>query len=320
MGRYREFWQAGFELFGSARAEADAEIVIVFHDLMQKLGFRDFTLKIGHVGVLRGLLTQEGVNENDQNVIMGLLDKRRIKAALKFLNDLKVSEGCKTAVKKLIKLKGEDWAHVISRGREALSDNDGALVALSNLEEIMRLSFDGGVKAKMIADLGFTRGLEYYTGMILEVFVPKLGIALGGGGRYDKLVELFGGEQTPAVGCSPGIDRIVLAMEMEGLLLESLIKPINVLIIPVGAGLTGKALSLAAELRENGISTQVEVSGRGVGSALSHADRRGFPLAIIIGSREVERGRLMIRDMRSKVQREVQMNDVEAEILKDLKA
>jgi len=319
MGRYREFWQAGFELFGSERAEADAEIVIIFHDLMTRLDFRDFTVKLGSVGILRGLLGDEGVGEEDQNAVMSLLDKKRVKKALSFLDELRVSEGCRAAVKRLVTLRGTDWRRVTAKGREALGDNGEALAALSNLEEVVRLSAEGGVTSTMLVDLGFTRGLEYYTGMIFEVFAPGLGIALGGGGRYDRLVELFGGEPTPAVGCSPGIDRMVLAMEKEGLFTGKTRSQAGVLVVPVGEKLIGKALSVATDLRGKGVSAQVEVSGRGLSSALSHADRKGFPLAVIIGSREVEKGFVTVRDMRTKVQREVPTVSVAEELKKELR-
>ena len=319
MGRYREFWQAGFELFGSGRVEADAEIIIVFHDLMRKLGFHEFTIKVGNVGILRGLLDTEGVREEDQNVVMGFLDKRKIKKALSYLDELKVSEVCRAVVKKLVAIKGNDQTKVIAKGRETIGENDEALAALSNLEKVVKLSKEGGVTSTILVDLGFTRGLEYYTGIIFEVFVPHLDIALGGGGRYDKLVELFGGEQTPAVGCAPGIDRIVLAMEKEGFFSGKTSLSTAVLVIPIGEGLVSKALEVAATLRNRGIPVQVEVSGRGLGSALSHADKQSFTFAVIVGSREVEKGSVTVRDLRTKVQREVPIANVADELRKNPK-
>ena len=320
MGRYREFWQAGFELFGSERAEADSEIIVVFHDLMRKLGFSDFTMKVGHVGILRALLASEGVADKDQSLVMGLLDKRRLKKALAYLNELGVSEDLRTVIESLIALRGTDWTRIIAKGRAVLDGDNDALASLHNLEEVMRLSVDGGVTSAMLADLGFARGLEYYTGMIFEVFVPNLGIALGGGGRYDKLVELFGGEPTPAVGCSPGIDRLVLAMESEELFTGKIVPTIEVLVISIGDELMGEALRVAAELRNKGTSAQVEISGRSVASALSYADRKGFSVAVIIGSKEMENGSLIVRDMRSKMQREVPIAKVSEEIIKEIGA
>jgi len=307
MGRYREFWQAGFELFGSSRLEADAEIIIVNNDLMKRLGFSGFFIKIGDVRILRGLLNSEGVSEDDQNTIMGLVDKRKVKSVLTFLEQKKVSDGCLKTVKKLLELRGTDCRKILEDGKRILSQNERSLEALEDLEAIINLARVGGVDTTFLVDVGFARGLEYYTGMIYEVFIPELGIALGGGGRYDKLVELFGGEPTPAVGCAPGIDRIVLAMEKKGLFSGQLSTINRVLIIPVGDDLSAKALEIAANLRRNGISAQNEVVGRNIGSALSYADKKGYAYAIIVGPRELEKGCIILRNMKVKEQKEVHL-------------
>ena len=91
---------------------------------------------------------------------------------------------------------------------------DEAAAAADNLSEILKLVTESGCEIETV-DPGFGRGLEYYTGMIFEVYIPELDIALGGGGRYDRLIEVFGGEPTPAVGVAHGLDRIALAMQMQ---------------------------------------------------------------------------------------------------------
>ena len=320
LGRYREFKQAGFELFGSEHPEADSEILIIFHDLMRKLGFKDFIIKIGHIGILKAILTNEGVEEKDQNFVMGLLDKRKIKDALSFLSEFRVSLDCRKNVKKLISLKGNNWIRVITKCSETVCDNDASLYALNNLEKIIRLSIDGGVSSTLLVDLGFTRSLEYYTGMIFEIFVPTFKLALGGGGRYDKLVELFGGEPTPAVGCSPGIDRIVLAMENEDLFPKKLISSVKILVIPVGAKLVGNALKVASLIRSRGISAEVEVSGKSISSALSYADKKNVPFTLIIGPKEVNAGSIIFRDMKCKTQMEIPMENITGEIIKKIES
>lgn len=317
-GRYREFWQAGFELLGSDRNEADAEMIIVFNDLMKSFGFQNFTIKIGNVGIIRELLNAEAIEEKDQNLIMGLLDKRRVTKALNLLNEKRVSEECKSIFKRLLALKGSEWTTITKKGKEILNDYSMALNAVKSLEEIVRLSQEGGVTSNILIDLGFSRGLEYYTGMIFEVFVPNLKIALGGGGRYDKLVELFGGEPTPAVGCSPGIDRIVLAMEKEEMFRKKETSPVEVLIVPIDKVLVGETLKIATILRSEKVSAQVEISGRKLGSALSHADKIRVPIVIIVGSREMDEGFVIIRNMRSKMQRAIPVTSVIKEIKKEL--
>jgi histidyl-tRNA synthetase len=304
MGRFREFWQAGFELFSSSHAEADAEIVIIFHDLMKRLNFSNIIIKIGNVGILHELFNAENVVEADQNTIMNLLDKNQVKQALVSLDAFHVSNNCKTVVKQLINLSGIEYSSIFNKGRKVLRDNDAALTALKNLEEIVQLSKAGGVTSPLLVDLGFARALEYYTGMIFEVFVPKLKIALGGGGRYDRLVELLGGESTPAVGSAPGIDRIVLAMEAEQLSFNKS-SPTEVMVIPVGEALISQALEVAALLRHQGISVQLELMRRGLKSALSYVNKKKISFTVIVGSEEMKCGLVTIRDMKSQTQQRI---------------
>ena len=112
----------------------------------------------------------------------------------------------------LLETKGEDAFQVLSQIKESVKDYETALDAVDNLWKILELIKDSGEQLEVVVEAGFARGLEYYTGMIFESYVPGLDIALGGGGRYDRLIELFGGEPIPAVGVAQGIDRIVLAL------------------------------------------------------------------------------------------------------------
>ncbi len=314
MGRYREFWQAGFELFGANHPVADAEVLAVNNALMRRLGFTDFSIKIGHVAITRQVFTDEGVAEADQNRLMELMDKREQTKAYHLLSDLKVSDDCQTTMKELFKLRGTDWKKLLEKGRQLLHQNEGALAALDNLEAIICLTRSLGVKTEFFLDLGFARGLEYYTGMIFEVFVPGLGIALGGGGRYDRLVELFGGEPLPAVGCSPGIDRIALALEKKGLFPEKLTHVEKVLVVSIQKKLLPKALELASDLRKQGVAAHNEVTGRSVGSALSYAGKKNYRYAVLVGSTELERQCVILRDMKAKTQREIPITNLFNEI------
>ncbi|MCJ7631125.1 histidine--tRNA ligase [Candidatus Bathyarchaeota archaeon] len=309
MGRYREFWQAGYELFGSNRPEADAEILAICHDLLRDLGL-DVSIKLGHVGILRGILTSEGVNEANQNIIMGLLDRGQTRTSTKMMKDLGVKEVTLKAIGRLQNLKGSDTEAILRSGEDEIHGNEAACLSLMNLRSIAGLARSAGVMCPIIVDLGFTRGLDYYTGMIFEFFSPQLAIALGGGGRYDRLVETFGGESTPAVGCSPGIDRIALAMEKSGLFngLNSLRD--GIMVVPIGEAQSAVVLELASKLRKADISVQVEVSGRNVRDALSYASGLGFVGMLLVGPREAASGKVTLRDLISQVQHEVSFEGV----------
>ena len=214
-GRYREFWQSNFELMGSSKPEADVEILSLTNNLMKKTSLKNYWFKIGHMGMLRGVLSQEGITEEKQNQIMQKLDKKLWNEALNMIKEEKTSKKCIEVVKSLIETSGKETKEVLGKAKKILKDYEEAVDSVENLEEIIELTVDSGQKIQFSVDLGFARGLEYYTGMIFEVFVPELEIALGGGGRYNKLIELFGGEPTPAVGVAHGIDRISLAMKKQ---------------------------------------------------------------------------------------------------------
>ncbi len=308
LGRYREFWQAGFELFGSGRPEADAEILIISADMMKRLGFLDYRFKIGQVEILHGVLNRE-VSQADQNNIMSLIDKGRRTAAIELLTKLKVPKQDVDVIKKLFQLKGNNVAEILSKGETVLSNYDASYDALVNLKEILEITKASGAEFPTDVDLGFARGLEYYTGIIFETYVPKLNIALNGGGRYDKLVETFGGEPTPGVGCAPGIDRIALAMEKGDFFPKKAVEN-RILIVPVGDGLRAKAFTVAASLIKSGLSAEVEVQGRGVKKALSYANAKGCSFVVIVGLKELERGNLTVRDMKKEAQEEVPVGKV----------
>ena len=304
-GRYREFWQAGFELIGSSQPEADAEILLLSSELMDRLGFSEYVIKVGHVGLLRGVLGAEGLSEEEQNHLMGLVDKAKYEEAIGFLESRRASNDCVKLVREVFELGWLSHGEAVEAGRKLFSSYSEADHPLENLEEILSLMLEAGVDSKKLSvSLGFARGLEYYTGMIFEVFVPQLDIALNGGGRYDNLIELFGGPPTPAVGCAPGIDRIALAMEMLGLYQEP--PPTKyAIVIPLESELRGAALRVAKILHEAGIPAEVEVIGRGLSRTLSHASKQGYKYAVILGKREYASGNVVVRDLVREEQREV---------------
>jgi len=314
-GRFREFWQANYELIGSSKPEADAEILTLTYDLIERLGFRNYWFKIGHVGILRGILAQEGVAEEQQSKIMQLLDKKRWDEALTLTRELGASQNCVTALKKILEIRGKDVSQVLKEAKRAVEDYASAVAAVENLREILQLTMDSGVKFETLIEAGFARGLEYYTGMIFEPYVPKLEIAVAGGGRYDKLIELFGGEPTPALGVAQGVDRLVLAMKKQKVSPKTPEKN-KVVVIPVVEELKTKAVELSVKLRKTNIPAEVEMMGRTVSKALSDADRRKVTHAVIVGPEELKEGRVVLRDMRKREQRTVEIENLSKEILR----
>lgn len=299
-GRYREFWQSNFEVIGSNKPEADVEVLALTNHLMQKVGLRSYWFKVGHVGIVRGLLKEEGVEEEKQNVVMQLLDTKRWDEALRTAEDFGVSAKAKDTLKAIFEAKGKDASKLLPPIKKKLRDYVSAVTAVENLQRILELCEESGVKFDLSLETGFARGLEYYTGMIFEVLVSEMDVSLGGGGRYDRLVEIFGGEPTPAVGVAHGLDRIFLAMEKQNA--QPVIVKQLVSVIPIGEEAAPRALAIALKLREKGVDVEVEVMGRTVSRALQNADRRKAEYAVILGPKELEEGKVVLRDMKSRQQ------------------
>jgi len=317
-GRFREFWQANYELIGSSKPEADAEILTLTYDLMERLEFHNYYFKIGHMGILRGILSQQGLIEEQQNRIMQLLDKKRWDEAITMVQGLGVSQGSVATLKNLFETRGKDASQVLEKAKRSVQDYDGAVTAVENLQDIIELTREGGAKFDILVEAGFARGLEYYTGIIFEPYTPEMETALGGGGRYDKLIELFGGEPTPAVGVAQGIDRLVIAMKKQRAS-PKIVEEKRVMIIPISEGLKARAIELSLMLRRAKIPVEVEVMGRTVSKALFDADRRRVTHAIIVGPEELKEEKVVLRDMKKREQRVVKINDLFKEILRDTK-
>ncbi len=308
-GRYREFWQTNYELMGSSRPEADAEILLLTNSLMRAAGLKRFAFKVGHVGVLRGILTQEKLVDKVQSAVMQLMDKKQYDDAFRLVESAGVSEECVLTLRKLVDIKGSEVLEVVDRIIELVKDYGKSVEAARNLGEILDLVLKSGCEVSMTVDAGFARGLEYYTGMIFEVYVPGMDIALGGGGRYDRLIELFGGDSTPAVGVAHGVDRMMLALQGQKAVRKGGEEK-TVLVIPIKEELRGEALRVSRVLRDAGVPAEVEVMGRKMAKALEIADRRRMGYAVIIGQRELTEGAVVVRNLAKREQRTVKIEDV----------
>ena len=318
-GRTREFWQANYEVMGTNNPEADAEIITLTSHLLDTVGLRQHYLKIGHVGILRGILNQESISETQQNQIMQLLDKKQWNQALTTAHSLNVSKQCLQTLKTLIETRGKNTSKTTHTIAQTVKSYETAVKATENLQEIIELTKHSNIKSEILIEAGFARGLEYYTGMIFEPYVPELertGLALGGGGRYDKLIELFGGEPTPAVGVAPGISRIALAMEKQ----QTPLKPPDTkhaTVIPLKNETLPQAHRIASTMRQAGIPTEIELMRRTTSKALSDADRKGVHFSIIIGPEETAEGKVTLRNMKKRQQKKIKTEELIKEIAKD---
>ena len=308
-GRYREFWQSNFELMGSNNPEADAETILLTNNLIKATGLRNYAFKMGHIGVIRGILSQENVDDKVQNAILQRMDKKEYAEAFKLIEQ----EKCRTTLQRLLELKGDTAFETVEKMKEHLEGYDKAMLAAENLHDILKLVTESGCPIETV-EPAFARGLEYYTGMIFEVTVPELDVALGGGGRYDRLIEVFGGEPTPAVGIAHGLDRITLAMQTQKKALSTRLEK-RAVVIPVKQELKAEALKISQMLRDAGISVEFEVMGRKMAKALEDADKRKMDYAVIVGERELKEGAVVVRDLAKHEQTMVEIEKLAEKIM-----
>jgi histidyl-tRNA synthetase len=308
-GRFREFWQSDYELMGSDKPEADAEIIMLTNSLMNATGLSNCVFRVGHIGVLRGILTEENLKEKVQNEIMQLLDKKQYDDALERVESAGASRKCVSALQQVMKVKESGVFKTVKRMERQVQGFERAVSAVRNLYEILELVLESQKKINVVVEAGFARGLEYYTGMVFEVYVPEMDIALCGGGRYDRLIELFGGEPTAAVGIAHGLDRIMLAMQKQKTLTKTL-KENTVVIIPVKEHMKREALKISQKLRSANVPVEVEVMGRKITKALEDADRRRTSYAVIVGEKELKDGAVILRDLKRREQQKVKIEKI----------
>jgi histidyl-tRNA synthetase len=149
--------------------------------------------------------------------------------------------------------------------------------------------------------------------MIFEVYIPQLEIALGGGGRYDRLIETFGGDPTPAVGCAHGIDRVAIALQTQKAATTAKAAK-RIAVVPINEALKPEALKIAQQLRAEGVSVEFEVMGRKMAKALEDADKRGADYAVIVGERELKEGAVMLKDLKCRQQNVVPIKELAQKI------
>lgn len=306
-GRYREFWQSDFEVIGSSKPEADAETILLTNSLMKAVGLRKYAFKLGHIGVLRGILSQENVDDKTQNAVLQRMDKKEYNEAFALM-----PQKCRAAVEGLLKLKNGDAFETAEKIKAHVAGYSEAAASAENLRAILELVTKSGCEIASV-EPAFARGLEYYTGMIFEVYIPELDIALGGGGRYDRLIEAFGGEATPATGVAHGLDRIALAIQAQKLASENK-RTKRVAVVQVKEELKGDALRIAQMLRAAGVPVEFEVMGRKMAKALEDADKRQVDYVVIVGEKELQQNAVVLKDLAKRKQTVVAVSSLAEKI------
>lgn len=212
-GRQCEFNQAGAELMGSTSPAADAEIIALAIEGLLRTGLKDFKLCLGQVEFLNGVMEQYNLTEAVKNELRTAMENRNLVKLANVVDTLNLSSSAKNVLKRLPLLNG--GAELLKSAYD-LALNEQSRRALDNLSEIYRLLKAYGVANYVQFDLGIIRDFNYYTGMVFEAYTAVLGYPLCGGGRYDHLLADFG-NACPATGFAIGIERILLALERQGI-------------------------------------------------------------------------------------------------------
>lgn len=308
-GRRRRFYHGGFELFGSRDPLSDAEMMQICSDFFSQVGIKDYRFKVGHVGVHRAIMRAAGLGTEQQDRVLSLVDRGRSDEALSILREESKDRDAAELLVSLFALKQSGVKEVIGAVREIASPVEEAARQVENLEEVLDLASSVIEEERLTYHPGFARGLEYYTGLIFEVYGGLADVALAGGGRYDELVQLFGGRPTPGVGMAIGITRVqqYLRDRLERGATQP--RPAAVL-IAISREARRYALRIGADLRRRNVSVETEAAGRPLSEALRIAERRGVRYAVIIGEREAEEGSFILRDLRARIQREYRVGEI----------
>ncbi len=287
--RYREFTQADWDILGSPSLLADYEILAIAIEVMKKLGFKEneFKIKIND----RRLLEEVAIGCK--------VAKNKIVDCFRSLD--KIDKIGKEEVEKELKKKGISTQILGQLNAKGLVK----LKIKNPLAPLVQLLKANDLAKFVEVDLSLARGLEYYTGTVFEVAV-KDSPSVGGGGRYDKLVESYGGKPTPAVGCSFGIERLLDSLE-ERIAIAS---PVKILFIPLGDKAVEEALGISAKIRALGTGCELDLMNRGIGKNIQYADKKGIPFVTILGDNELKEKALTLKNLKTGKQQKVKFADL----------
>jgi histidyl-tRNA synthetase len=299
-GRYREFMQCDFDTIGTTSPVADLETVLVVHDLLAAIGIGGFTIRVNDRRVLSGILQECGVADRATDVLRSLdkLGKATPETVTAELEAHGVAADVRTKLLGMAQLGGEPAAVLAALDGLVGSSETGrtGVAALRSLLDGVRQA--GVPEGRVVIDPSIARGLDYYTGIVLESFLddlPALG-SICSGGRYDNLAGLYTKQSLPGVGASLGIDRLLAGLEELGRL-ELAETPAEVFLVHFDEAHLADYLRIAARLRADGMAVEFFPEAKRVGQQLKMAAKKGFRVALVIGSDEFAGGTAQLKNL-----------------------
>jgi len=295
-GRSREFYQFGIEMFGAGSAAADISIIALGNSFIKDLGIKGAKLHINSIGCPNCRPNyHKALKEYFASNSEELCDtcKGRLET-----NPMRILD-CKSPICSKI-------AESAPKSIEYLCPE-----CAEHFETLKKGLTDLGIEYELNTKL--VRGLDYYTRTVFEFVSDIIGAqsAIGGGGRYDGLMQEVGGPQMPGIGFAMGITRLKMAMEASGVEVNDAHKP-ALYIAPMGAAAQTKAMLITEALRAEGIYAEYDIVGRSLKAQMKYADKTGAHYTLILGDSELESGKAQLKDMTASTQTEIDINNIEA--------
>jgi histidyl-tRNA synthetase len=329
-GRYREFYQCDVDILGSRSMIVEAEICAAASEVLTKLGFSDFCVRLNHRKALTGILAIAGIPLEKHDAALIALDKldkigsdgvkkefasRGVNddagdRLLTFFSDLGSLERAAEIAAGDNPLLALNKA-VLGRIVEFVADNELGAEGVAELQSILDFADATGISNRLKIDPTLARGLSYYTGAIMEINVKDLPGSLAGGGRYDNLVGMFLGQDIPACGFSLGLERILVVMSERDMFPASVdSSPAEVMVAIWDEDSIADSIKLAQELRAAGLRVDLYPEADKLGKQFKYASSRAVPFVVVLGAEEAARGEVALKDLRSGEQRAVMRNEV----------
>src|ERR1043166_6909905 len=314
-GRFREFFQCDVDVLGSRSMLVEAEICAAACEVLTKLGFDDFSVRLNHRKALTGILAVAGVALDQHEPALIALDKldkigregvekefaaRGINeaAAVNLLNLFSALSELEHAADIADQTQQAVNKAILGRIVEFVGNNELGAQGVEELQSIIDFGDAIGIGDRLRIDPSLARGLSYYTGAIMEINVKDLAGSLGGGGRYDDLVGMFLGQDVPACGFSLGLERILVVMSEKEMFPPHLVNAsADVMVAIWNEETMAESLALAQQLRAQGLRVDLYPEADKLGKQFKYASSRSIPFVAVIGDDERAQGKVAIKDM-----------------------
>jgi histidyl-tRNA synthetase len=303
-GRFREFYQTNVDVFGSSEPIADAEVLAYAADALTELGLTsaDFEFRVSHRDILGGLLESFDADVDTEAAIRAVdkRDKLAIGEYHALLGDAGLSEAQAEEFDELLETEEENLDDLV-----AAADTERVENAVGNLQDVLDAAAALGAREYCTLSLDTARGLDYYTGVVFECFdtTGEVSRSVFGGGRYDDLIEGFGGQPTPAVGVALGLAPLSLLCERADVW-PAETTATDYYVLQVG-DTRETAARITRDLRARGHIVETDIAGRSFGAQLEYADSIGAETTVIVGEQDLAEGNVTVKEMDSGDQRQV---------------